>query len=79
MDRRDSLCVGAGRRLPVGAGAAEWAEKGALLTFGPDLADMYRRTARFVVKVFRGAKPADLPVEQASKFEVAINFKSSAT
>jgi len=75
MDRRDFLCVGAGRWLPVVGGAAEWAEKGALLTFGPDLADMHRRTARFVVKVFRGAKPADLPVEQPTKFELSIYLK----
>ena len=47
------------------------------MTFGPDLVDIYRRSARFVVKVFQGAKPADLPVEQATKFEIVINLKTA--
>jgi len=53
---------------------AEMAEAGAVLGYGPPIADAYRQRARLTAKVPRGAKPADLPVEQPTKFELVINL-----
>ena len=62
-------------RLPAIAAAREYAESGLLLTYGVDLRDAFRQSAVFVDKIFKGAKPADLPVEQPTKFELVINLK----
>src|SRR5882757_5436142 len=64
-------------RLPAASLQRELAEAGFLLTYGPDVPDLYRRLAGFVDKIFRGAKPADLPVEQPTKFELVINLKTA--
>jgi ABC-type uncharacterized transport system substrate-binding protein len=47
------------------------------LTYGPDLPDLFRRFAVFVDKIFKGAKPADLPVQQPTKFELVVNLKTA--
>jgi putative ABC transport system substrate-binding protein len=64
-------------RLPTASIQRELAEAGFLLTYGADLEDLYRRSATLVDKIFKGAKPADLPVEQPTKFELVINLKTA--
>jgi len=64
-------------RLPAAGGGPEWT--GLLLSYGSDLRDLFRRTAVFVDKIFKGAKPADLPVEQPIKFELVVNLKTAKT
>jgi putative ABC transport system substrate-binding protein len=52
-------------------------DAGGLLSYGADLDDLYRRTASYVDKIFKGAAPADLPVEQASKYFLVLNLKAA--
>jgi putative tryptophan/tyrosine transport system substrate-binding protein len=64
-------------RMPAASIQRELAEAGFLLTYGADIPDLYRRSAAFVDKIFKGANPADLPVEQPTKFELVINLKTA--
>jgi len=64
-------------RLPVASGISAYADAGALLTYGARLRDLYYRAAFFVDKIIKGAKAADLPVEQPTKFELVINLKTA--
>jgi len=64
-------------QLPAASTLREDAEAGLLLAYGADFRDLYRRAAVFVDKIFKGAKPADLPVEQPTKFELVINLKTA--
>ena len=64
-------------RLPAMYGLREDAAAGGLLAYGPKYADLYRRSAGYVDKILKGAKPADLPVEQPIKFEFVINLKTA--
>jgi putative ABC transport system substrate-binding protein len=64
-------------RLPSVCSSRETVDAGVLMYYGADLADSYRRVAYFVDKILKGAKPADLPVEQPTKFELVINLKTA--
>ncbi len=63
--------------LPAMYAHREFAESGGLMAYGSDLRDNYRRGANYVVKILKGAKPADLPVEQPTKFELVVNLKTA--
>jgi len=63
--------------IPAMSGWAPFAEQGNLITYGPDLRDAFRRLATYVDKIFKGAKPAELPVQQPTKFELVINMKTA--
>jgi putative ABC transport system substrate-binding protein len=65
-------------RLPAMFLFRPQAEAGGLLSYGPDVVDLYRRSAAYVDKILKGAKPADLPVEQPTKFELVINAKTAS-
>ena len=65
------------QKLPTMFGPREHAEAGGLLSYGPDRADLYRRAAVYVDKILKGTRPADLPVQQAMKFELVINLKTA--
>jgi len=64
-------------RLPMMSGGRVYADAGGLLSYGPDALDEYRRAATFVDKILKGAKPADLPVEQPTKFDFVVNLKTA--
>jgi putative ABC transport system substrate-binding protein len=75
---RDQVGVMAVRnRLPAVSAVSEYAEAGMLLSYGIDMRDQFRRSAVFVDKIFKGAKPADLPVELPTKLELVINLKTA--
>ncbi|MBI3127935.1 MAG: ABC transporter substrate-binding protein [Candidatus Tectomicrobia bacterium] len=69
--------LAAKNRLPAVFHLKEFAETGGLVAYGPDRSDLFRRAALYVDKILKGAKPADLPVEQPIKFELVINLKTA--
>ena len=73
--RINTLALGA--RLPTVQGLREDLEAGGLMSYGPNFTELWRHSADFVDRILRGTKPADIPVEQPTKFELAINLKSA--
>jgi ABC-type uncharacterized transport system substrate-binding protein len=63
--------------VPTIFGAKEFAQAGGLMSYAPDTAESFRRAATYVDKILKGAKPADLPVEQPTKYELVINMKTA--
>jgi putative ABC transport system substrate-binding protein len=68
-----------GGNLPSVGGQIEYAEAGGLVSYGPSFSDMFRRSATYVHRLLTGAKPAALPIEQPTKFEVVVNMKTAKT
>ena len=76
-DRERLATLATKNRLPMMCEWREMAEAGCLMAYGPIISDLYRRAAEYVDKILKGAKPADLPVEQPTKFELVINLKTA--
>ena len=74
---RDIVTFAAEYRLPAIYQWKEQAEAGGLISYGPSLAAMFRQAAGIIVKIIKGAKPADMPVEQPTKFELVLNSKTA--
>ena len=64
-------------RLPIMCDAREYVQVGGLISYAADARDLFRRSSMYVDKILKGAKPADLPVEQPTKFELVINLKTA--
>jgi putative ABC transport system substrate-binding protein len=75
--RQKIVALASRLRLPAMYSALDWADAGGLMAYGPSRADLMRRAATYVDKILRGAKPADLPVEQPQKFELVFNRKTT--
>jgi putative ABC transport system substrate-binding protein len=75
--RRQIAELAATARLPAIYGYRQHVEEDGLMSYGPDIPDQHRRAANYVDKILKGARPADLPVEQPTKFELVLNLKAA--
>ncbi len=76
-NRQQVIALAVAHRLPALYHDRGWADAGGLISYGMDYADLYGRAAIYIDKIFKGAKPADLPVEQPTKFNLVINLKTA--
>ena len=74
--RQDIIALAARHRLPAMFEAREFVEDGGLMAYGPNLAEMTRRSASLIAKIIKGANPGDLPIEQPTTFELIINVQT---
>jgi putative ABC transport system substrate-binding protein len=79
VHRREIASLALQKRLPTMFFAREHVDEGGLMSYGANLADMYRRSAVYVDKILKGAKPSELPVQQPTKFEFVVNLKTAKT
>jgi putative tryptophan/tyrosine transport system substrate-binding protein len=75
--RTTLLTLASKARISVIYGERQFADAGALMTYGPNIGDLFRRSAGYVDKILKGAKPGDLPIEQPTKFELVVNLKTA--
>jgi putative ABC transport system substrate-binding protein len=75
--RKETAALAIKHRLPVVYPSREDVEAGGLIAYGTNIPEQFRQAATFVNRILRGAKPADLPVEQPTKFELVINVKTA--
>ncbi len=75
--RQKIVDLAADGRLPLVGPLRQFADAGGLMTYGPNVVDVHRRAATYVDRILKGAKPADLPIEQPTKFELVINLKTA--
>jgi putative ABC transport system substrate-binding protein len=78
LNRARILDLAARDRMLLVSGWGPWAAQGGLLSYGPDLDAVIRRSATYVDRILKGARPADIPVEQPTKFELVINLRTAA-
>ena len=76
-ERKPIVALAGKYRLPAIYGRKEYVDEGGLMSYGPDNDDQYRKAAHYVDKILKGTKPADLPVQQATKFKFIINLKAA--
>jgi putative ABC transport system substrate-binding protein len=77
FNRAPIILAAARNNVPAAYWQSVFARDGGLLSYGPDIADIFRRSASYVDRILRGAKPADLPVQLPVKFEMAVNLKTA--
>lgn len=76
--RRQLAELAVSHQLPSMCETARWARSGCLMSYGPDLSNLYRRAATYVDKILRGARPADLPIQRPVKFNLVVNLKTAS-
>ena len=79
QNRQRIIDFATSKRAPVVSGWPVFARSGAICTYGPRLSESYRRLAYYVDSVLKGAKPADLPIERPTKFDLVINLRTAKT